>query len=319
MMFRPWLKNIPYDKRILEIGPLSWPNIQKNKYKNLFYADIRSTEDLKKFYKPDPNVLTNEIMDIDYVIENSYSESLKDVEKFDYVIATHVIEHMPQLVLFFIDIASVLKPGGKLCLAIPDKRFCFDHYRCPTSFAECYDIYKRKIINSPLRVFDHFINSSSNNNPTSWWQSPDCYDHFVKNESQYLFANNKYHQALNGDYIDVHFSVFTPETFLLFIYHMVQFCLLPFRCIEFYKTEINFNEFNCVLEFNNNVSINGSMENISEKANILKLLSANNDLSNYVNINYIINHNIDRLKHFLMKVKRKLINPIKRIINVICN
>jgi IS30 family transposase len=71
----------------------------------------------------DPNVSINKIVDIDYVIKNSYSESLKNEPKFDYVIATHVIEHILQLILFFQDISKILNPNGKLCLSIPDKRF----------------------------------------------------------------------------------------------------------------------------------------------------------------------------------------------------
>ncbi|MDR2743308.1 MAG: class I SAM-dependent methyltransferase, partial [Treponema sp.] len=109
-MYREWLKDIDFSKRILEIGPLTTPNVKKSPGRNVFYADIRTTEEVKNFYKNDPNVVNDNIVPIDYVINGTYSDSLKNVEKFDYVIATHVIEHIPELISFFQDIAGILNP-----------------------------------------------------------------------------------------------------------------------------------------------------------------------------------------------------------------
>jgi len=67
-MFRPWLNNIDLNKRILEIGPLAWPNVKKEQTKNVFYADVRSTDDVKEYYKNDKSVPQDKIVDIDYVI-----------------------------------------------------------------------------------------------------------------------------------------------------------------------------------------------------------------------------------------------------------
>jgi len=84
-------------------------------------------------------------------------------------------------------------------------------------------------------------------------------------------------RAINGEYFDMHFSVFTPETFLLLLYFMICFNLFHFKCVEFYKTEINTFEFNCVLELEPNISIEGSIENHREKQNIINLLIKNSD------------------------------------------
>jgi hypothetical protein len=205
-----------------------------------------------------------------------YSECLKDVEKFDYIIATHVIEHIPQLILFFQDIAKVLNPQGKICLSIPDKRYCYDHYRCPTSFAECYDIYIRRINNLPFRIFDELAVRTINN-AEYWWKETNSFEHLPKSKNNFDEAKDKYMRALGGEYFDMHFSVFTPESFLLLIYYMVCYNLFPFKCVEFYITEINTLEFNCVLELEPNVSIEDSTENQREKENIKDLLIKNSD------------------------------------------
>ena len=48
---------------------------------------------------------------------------------FDYVIASHVIEHAPDMIGWLRQVAGVLRTGGILSLAVPDKRFTFDEGR----------------------------------------------------------------------------------------------------------------------------------------------------------------------------------------------
>jgi SAM-dependent methyltransferase len=179
-------------KRILEIGPLNNPSIEKKDGNHVFYADIRSTEELKIHYGDNYKNICN----IDFVIKDSYRESLKNTEKFDYIIANHVLEHIPQLILFFLDIAEVLKPEGKLCLAIPDKRFCFDRFRNPTSFAECYDTYKNTLEYSPLRILDYCINYSLND-PLYFWSNQHKFDLLMSvDEMLFNTAMDKYERAI---------------------------------------------------------------------------------------------------------------------------
>jgi hypothetical protein len=93
-----------FNSRILEFGPLNRCLLDRDKYKNYFFADIRSTEDIIKFYTSNQyledtgiKVDTNSIIDIDFVVKDSYKETFKDVEKFDYMIVSHVLEHIPNL------------------------------------------------------------------------------------------------------------------------------------------------------------------------------------------------------------------------------
>ena len=307
-MNRPWLNNIDKSKRILEIGPLCWPNVKKEPGVNVYYSDIKTTEEVKEHYKNHP-IPIDQIVNIDFLIgEEGYSASLKDIKKFDYVIATHVIEHIPQLIMFFHDISGILNNQGKLCLTIPDKRFCFDRLRYPTSFAECYDIYMRKIKDLPFRVLDHLI-SSTKNDPVYWWNEASNFKYMPCEKATIDSAKEMYLQALKGEYYDVHFSVFTPESFLLLLLNMLEFNLLPFRCIEFDNTEINTFEFNCVLELSTNILVEGSAESKNEKENIIKLLNENQD-SRYSNLI------IENLKNDLQKsneINDNLKNDLKAI------
>jgi SAM-dependent methyltransferase len=274
-MYRPWLQTIDLNKRILEVGPLTNPVISKISGKdNVCYADICSTEELKEFYKFDSYVDTNAIVSVDYVIKDSYSKSLQDVEPFDYVIMSHVIEHIPQLINFFQDIATVLRPDGKLCLSIPDKRYCFDHFRQPTFFAECYDIYRKGIPDNTIRVLDQLYTTSIND-PVFWWQNPGNYE-YLKNEGEwgldaYEAANsNKFHST------HIHYSVFTPETFLLLVFYLTRYALFPFKIVEFYGTEENTFEFNVVLEKRFSL-LDNAEERAMASSEIVTLLADNMD------------------------------------------
>ncbi|WP_369012339.1 methyltransferase domain-containing protein, partial [Escherichia coli] len=48
---------------------------------------------------------------------------------FDYAIASHVIEHVPNVLGWFRGIYEVLKPGAVFNLAVPDRRYTFDVVR----------------------------------------------------------------------------------------------------------------------------------------------------------------------------------------------
>jgi len=270
---RPWEKTMDLTKRILEIGPLDRP-IFKKENANVFYADIRDTQAVKDFYRNNnnDNINIEAIVDIDYVIKGTYSESIKAEEKFDYIVMSHVIEHIPELLKFFDDIKNILNENGKLCLAVPDHRFCFDRFRQPTSFAEVYDIYVNGIKNLPVRVLDSKL-AETTNDCIYWWNNPANFDNLPRTKEQFEKAKKEYLIALEGKYVDVHFSVFTPETFLLLLYNMLNFNLLPFKCVEFYNTNVNSVEFNCVLEFEPNLLIEKSIEQENEKEILIKMLT----------------------------------------------
>ena len=313
-MYRPYLNNIDKNKRILEIGPLCRPMIRKNEGFEVFYADIRSTDEIKEFYKNDQSVDNAGICEIDFVVKDSYFESFRGIEKFDYVIASHVIEHVPQLILFFEDIASVINPGGFLCLTIPDKRYCFDHFRIPTSFAEAFDIFTQGVKNHPMRVLDFMYNiTPSLNDPVLFWNAED-YTEGIENTYPFDKALHAYEKALNGGYLDAHFSVFTPESFLLLLYNMTRASLLPFKCVEFYATQYNTLEFNVVLQLEESL-LSDNNTNSKELAlrNLVDLMRLNKNDEKKALVNEI--SALKNEKSALMSENSALMNEKNVLIN----
>ena len=125
----------------LEIGPLNEPLVTKDDMQSvgeIFYLDHLPTDELQAKYEDDVSVDVNKIVPVDFVCRDGDLVKATAGNKFDYVIASHVIEHAPNLLQFLQDIEKIIKPGGRLILIIPDKRFTFDLNRPITTFGAVF-------------------------------------------------------------------------------------------------------------------------------------------------------------------------------------
>lgn len=241
--------------RIIEFGPLNRPVVRKKDFKNVFYADVRTTNEIKLLYKNNNylkstgiQVDIDSIVDIDFVINDSYKNVFKNEEKFDVAILSHVIEHMPNIIDFFQDITSILKKDAKLIIIYPDKRYCFDHFRESTSFKDAYFVYKHQE-NNLKQIFDFVLNVIPENNPAFFWNNENLINKInTKSKESIIKEFNKI--AKNQKTEDVHFWPFTDFSFLKFLYDLKKFELLSFRLIDFVPTQYNTQEFMCILEYN---------------------------------------------------------------------
>ena len=243
-----------HSKRILELGPLNRPIADKSIYPNAFYCDVRSTEDVRKLYsgndyleatgiKVDPE----SIMTIDYVVQESYEKTFQNVEKFDCVIASHVLEHMGDLIFALRDISTVLTPGGLFYIVYPDKRYCFDHFRTSASFRDAYNVFRNGSSENASMVLDFYYSVVSENNPAFFWRN-DGILNFLPKES-FENAVDHYEKALNGVRMDdVHYWPFSDMDFLKFLYDCTRAKLIPFRCVAFWPCLQNDQQFIVVLQ-----------------------------------------------------------------------
>ena len=117
--------------QMLEFGPSYDPAVTRKEGWNVYRLGHASGEELRRKYGSDPTVDASRIQEVDFVWTGGPLESAIPEEHmgtFDVVIASHVIEHQPNLVGFFQSVSRMLKPDGLLSLAVPDKRFCFDYF-----------------------------------------------------------------------------------------------------------------------------------------------------------------------------------------------
>lgn len=228
----------------LEIGPLTAPVVRKEDG-SIFYLDHMSLEELKKKYKKEP-VDLDKICPVDYVLkQNSVAKTVAG-KTFDYVIASHVIEHVPDMVSWLNDLGAVLKPGGVLSLVIPDRRFTFDIQRSLTEPSEVIGAYldKTKKFTS-ASLYDFAVNYAKDIDTASAWSDPEYYiknppkNRWTKQEAWDMCQDN-----LKPDvYVDSHCYVFEPESFLKILLELTELGLLQFELAYFLETQENELEF----------------------------------------------------------------------------
>lgn len=231
---------IPGVQRGIEFGPLHDPLIRPS-VGNIRYIDHASTNDLKKKYARDPVVNLEKFVNVDYVWTGQPLKPLiGDYAPVDYVVASHVIEHVPNPIGWFHQIHSVLKPGGVLALAIPDKRFCFDCMRRTSEAHDLIGAYLAKLQRpSATMVFDHYSNVVNFEGRLSWnsWDPAPDPSKLKKAHSLEEAIAKARSAAETEEYFDAHCWVFTPESFLDILSSLVHVGLLPFRVCSFHDVD----------------------------------------------------------------------------------
>lgn len=235
---------IPAGEPVLEIGPLDRPFVQKST-NDVYYADVRGTEEIVDFFRGDPNVNEAQIASIDYVIRTSYREAVGE-KRFGAVFHSHVIEHVPNIIRFLRELGEILVDGGKIVMAIPDKRGTFDWFRDVTPFRDAYDVYHG---GSPARLaFDHLLNALPTHfRPVSNYIGDVSFRSEALDESRIARAENLYNDPNFIDAASPHYWVFTSSSFLSFLRDGIRCNLLPFRLEYHEEKKMLSNEFYVVL------------------------------------------------------------------------
>ena len=231
------LRSIDVSKwRGLELGPLAKPVVRRD-MGDIRYLDHVDTEQLRARYATHDGFDLDAIVPIDYVSTNgSIRDAVNADLPFDYVIASHVIEHVPDLIGWLSDIGSVIRDDGVLSLAIPDHRRCFDALRSPTVPADIVHAHlTRPTVPTPRQVFDHYASAVAWHGFISWEEEPP-FAELVPVHSETEALDNAVAAVTNADYQDVHCWVFTPSSFRRLFAALERLQLVPFSLEECSET-----------------------------------------------------------------------------------
>jgi hypothetical protein len=144
--------------RGLEVGPLAHPIVQKNEG-NIIYVDHTDATSLRKTYGT--SEFAARIVDVDAIWGEQSLLSCLGGQRVDYIMASHVAEHVPDLVTWLAETREVLLPGGQLRLALPDVRFSNDVLRPPTRISDLLAAWLIKARRPQLRdVLDFRLHES---------------------------------------------------------------------------------------------------------------------------------------------------------------
>lgn len=226
----------------LEIGPLDRPVVEKP-LANISYTDRFSVTELKEKYASDPGVFLERIVSLDFITGDSSLTETVAGRKFDYVIASHVMERVPDMIGFLKDVAQILRVDGFLCLAIPDKRYTFDYFRNDTVLADLIDAHLRSLRQpSSRQIFDHFANARDLSCTDAWRGVlvDQKLPHTHTLEAAWQAARMA---AESEQYLDCHCQVFTPTSFFLLLRGLFELDLIDLRVSQFWATAPNESEF----------------------------------------------------------------------------
>lgn len=269
------VKPIPPDRKValcglinlatgvgLEFGPLTRPVVRPEEG-DVRYVDAMSTDELKEQFKADTTHPPDLLLPISYVWKGGPLAPIVGDQKFHYALASHVIEHVPDVIGWMNSILEVLEDGGLLGLAIPDKRYSFDFLRPTTTTAMLIDNWLRKPVRpTPLQVYDHFsqVTKVGLDELHALHQGeilPSCYERHCTDE----FSLSQARKALETDeYFNIHASVFSPGSFLKNIRDIIGLGILNAEVADFYDTPNNGQEFICVLRRVENAALEARLD-----------------------------------------------------------
>lgn len=239
-------KDITKEQLGLEIGPSYHPIVSKKEGYRVETVDWLDRQGLQEHYKGH-GVDIDAIEEVDYVWKGgSYYQLIGKKEYYDYIIASHMIEHTTDFLGFLQDCFNLLKPDGILRLAVPDKRYCFDHFRDVTGLAEVINnYYQPSALQSVGSVAEYHLNVVKYKDNISWCrpagteESSDKHYVFVHSVDDAKRIMRLVHEK--KEYRDIHHYVFTPLSFELLIMDLRILELLNLEIVE--MTEPEGNEF----------------------------------------------------------------------------
>lgn len=220
----------------LEIGPSFRPLVKKSSSPKIETVDYTDAAGLREHYKDNRSVNLANIEEVDYVVQGgSMFEAIQKSKYYDYIVASHVIEHTPDMLGFLKDCEKLLKDTGILLLAVPDKRHCFDLFQPLTSTGSVLQAHLDGRTRPTLgAIFDDRAYNVVRNGEIGWPKGAMGELRFFLqlDEAKLHFANE---QRATG-YVDVHNWRFVPSSFRLILNDLYEFGQIVLREDQFFDS-----------------------------------------------------------------------------------
>lgn len=230
------LRRINLSGKGLEIGPGCRPILPKSAGYNIETVDYLDRTELKRKFERESED-SSHIEDIDYVwTGGSLTDLIGRSHAYDFIIASHAIEHLPDLIGFLNDAENLLKEDGVLSLVVPDKRFCFDYFRPVSGLARVIDAYlNQSQIHSAGTAVEHFLYHVENDARPAWTAASRKrfkLRHTVEEARLVMQEITK-----SKKYFDVHAWCFTPSSFRFLLHSLSNLGMINLNIIDYYPTE----------------------------------------------------------------------------------
>jgi SAM-dependent methyltransferase len=223
----------------LEIGCNFRPLFRKSDGFSIQYLENTDTDGLiARCLKAGKDVSLVEPIDFIFDEKKSLSELTGSKNGYDYVISSHVIEHIPNLIKHFREVEDVLKPGGIYAMLVPDKNFCFDTLKSTSTLGEFVEAFVSSDAKPPLAAYvDEYRYAVKPVNATSaGWDS-----HWNgKLEQKHSDSDARISKAIAKSAVPPgwlgHRWIFTPFSFVSIFYDLIRYNLVQFDLLDIRPT-----------------------------------------------------------------------------------
>lgn len=214
----------------IEIGPLTDPVIAKSDGP-VRYVDHADRAALQAKYRHIKIVDISRIVDVDVVWTGGpLLEAIGGT--VDYIVASHVLEHVPDLVTWLAEAHDALRPQGQIRFVLPDKRFSFDALRDETRLTDILAAWVLRSRRPQVRdILDFQLSYAPSVDGQGVYEGRASLEDIRPKHS---FAEAVEEAAFVRDtpdhYRDVHCWCFQPKTFASLMARLGEFGILKLAC-----------------------------------------------------------------------------------------
>lgn len=217
-----------------EIGPFYNPIAPKRDGWRTLVVDFANTEKLRAAAKshssPEIRAMASNIEEVEIVWRGEPLDELirgHAPSRLDYLIASHAIEHLPDLLGFLQAAERVIANGGIMSLAVSDMRYTFDFFFAPSTLGQVLAAHREcRRRHLPEQVFDAVARNAWSNGAGCWVPGM---GKDVSVRPSLLHAWKTYQEDMKAvEYRDCHAWYFTPSSFELLMLECWQLGLTGF-------------------------------------------------------------------------------------------
>ncbi|MEI8370633.1 MAG: methyltransferase domain-containing protein, partial [Planctomycetia bacterium] len=127
------MSHLPSHLRGLEIAPYFNPIVDRAKY-DVFYVDCIDNDEIQRKAAQNPGSVGQTVPWIDAVwVPGKRLSKCVGGRKFAYVVASHVMEHVPNPLGWLNEILECVEVGGRVAIMLPMRTQSMDYYRQNTT------------------------------------------------------------------------------------------------------------------------------------------------------------------------------------------
>lgn len=234
------LHSLDLTGRGLEVGPSYNPLVTKVSGARIETVDHATQAELVEKYRSLslPQESLDRIEPVDYVWHGgSLLNVIAERGAYDYILASHFIEHTVDMIGFLNDCETLLDEGGRLSLVVPDKRFCFDRFQPLSTVGDVLNAhYHGSTFHPAGALVDHQAYACTCDGSLVWgpgWEG-ELAAQFPELEGAKDALERGHAQQ---EYFDIHRWKFTPSSFELLLNDLRRLGQHSLGVLESFPTE----------------------------------------------------------------------------------